>query len=150
MRQSTNNLTLRDSNITRMRSQRRRDRWSRVEDEKLARLIATEGPNNWASKAEKLGSRHPKQCRDRYHLKLKPTLNHGPITPEEGAQIVALVKRMGRRWAKITRKLRGRSDRIVQTGGIVTAREHFTTETIAEFSMRINACSDRRLSKAWR
>lgn len=77
-------------------------------------LVHQHGPLNWVRISQVLGSRTPKQCRERYHQNLKPTLNHEPITPEEGALIEQLVQEIGKRWAEIARRLRGRSDNAVK------------------------------------
>ena len=61
-----------------------------------------------------LGTRTPKQCRERYHQNLKPSLNHEPITHEEGLLIERLVLELGKRWAEIARRLHGRSDNAVK------------------------------------
>ena len=58
--------------------------------------------------------RSPKQCRERYHQNLKPTLNHEPISPEEGEIIEQLVQDMGKRWGEIARRLGNRSDNAVK------------------------------------
>lgn len=77
-------------------------------------LVGEQGPLNWVRIAQALGTRTPKQCRERFHQNLKPSLNHEPITPEEGAQIEKLVNDIGKRWAEIARRLHGRSDNAVK------------------------------------
>ncbi|KAF2245621.1 trichome differentiation protein GL1 [Trematosphaeria pertusa] len=92
----------------------RRGPWSQHEDRWLIDLVSRNGPHNWVRISQEIGSRSPKQCRERYHQNLKPSLNHEPITPEEGELIEKLVAEMGKRWAEIARRLKGRSDNAVK------------------------------------
>lgn len=92
----------------------KRGPWSQEEDDRLLRLVNTQGAHYWVRISHMLGTRSPKQCRERFHQNLKPSLNHKPITPEEGLLIERLVGEMGKRWAEIARRLHGRSDNAVK------------------------------------
>ncbi|KAK5700707.1 hypothetical protein LTR97_005224 [Elasticomyces elasticus] len=94
--------------------QHKRGPWSQTEDSYLVHLVGLHGAANWVRISSALQTRSPKQCRERFHQNLKPNLNHDPISPEEGVLIEQMVGEMGKRWAEIARRLRGRSDNAVK------------------------------------
>ncbi|KLU84887.1 MYB-1 [Magnaporthiopsis poae ATCC 64411] len=103
-----------DDSVADMTNSHKRGPWSQAEDHQLMTLVTHQGALNWVRIAQYLGTRTPKQCRERYHQNLKPSLNHEPISPEEGAQIERMVHEMGKRWAEIARRLHNRSDNAVK------------------------------------
>ncbi|KAI0396203.1 hypothetical protein F5Y17DRAFT_420802 [Xylariaceae sp. FL0594] len=94
--------------------EQRRGPWAQHEDEILMRLVQQHGPFHWVDISKALRTRSPKQCRERYHQNLKPSLNHEPISAEEGELIDQLVRQLGKRWAEIARRLNNRSDNAVK------------------------------------
>lgn len=115
--------------------QARRGPWSQEEDKKLLSLISAYGASNWVRISNLLVSRTPKQCRERYHQNLKPSLNRSPITAEEGELIERLVSKHGKKWAEIARHLNNRSDNAVKNwwnGGASRRRRASIQQTKVE------------------
>jgi Myb-like DNA-binding protein FlbD len=106
----------------------RRGPWLPEEDGTLLQLVHVQGPNNWVRISQHMQHRSPKQCRERYHQNLKPSLKHEPISPEEGEAIEQLVQDMGKRWAEIARRLGNRSDNAVKNwwNGSMNRRKRHT------------------------
>lgn len=117
----------------------RRGPWVPEEDQTLLQLVHTQGPNNWVRISQQMHFRSPKQCRERFHQNLKPTLNHEPISADEGLMIERMVNEMGKRWAEIARRLGNRSDNAVKNwwnGSMNRKRRGLVIETRSGHSSR--------------
>ncbi|KAJ6124627.1 hypothetical protein N7471_011944 [Penicillium samsonianum] len=97
-----------------MPASHRRGPWVPEEDQLLTQLVREQGPNNWVRISQHMHYRSPKQCRERFHQNLKPSLNREPISADEGLMIERMVNEMGKRWAEIARRLGNRSDNAVK------------------------------------
>ncbi|KIV85857.1 hypothetical protein PV11_01510 [Exophiala sideris] len=109
----------------------RRGPWLPEEDTALLHLVVTQGAKDWVRVSQHMQHRSAKQCRERYHQNLKPTLNHEPITAQEGELIEQLVQDMGKRWAEIARRLGNRSDNAVKNwwNGSMNRRKRTTVHS---------------------
>ena len=102
------------SRITRA-GQHNRGPWRPEEDDRLTVLHRLED-GNWTKIAPLMSThRTPKQCRERWHQNLKPDLAHTPLTEQEQARVMHLVRERGHKWASIARSLGPhRSDNMVK------------------------------------
>ncbi|RMZ88136.1 hypothetical protein DV736_g4635, partial [Chaetothyriales sp. CBS 134916] len=116
----------------------RRGPWLPQEDATLLHLVHLSGPNNWVRISQHMQHRSPKQCRERYHQNLKPSLNHEPISNDEGELIEQLVQEIGKRWAEIARRLGNRSDNAVKNwwNGSMNRRRRNTPHGVSRVGPR--------------
>ncbi|KAL5228148.1 hypothetical protein ABZP36_016413 [Zizania latifolia] len=89
----------------------RRGRWTKEEDETLARYIREHGEGAWRSLPKNAGLlRCGKSCRLRWINYLRADLKRGNISPEEEETIIQLHATLGNRWSLIAGHLPGRTD----------------------------------------
>ena len=91
--------------------------WSETEDEILIKGLhrLTNGTFDlklikWRQISELITGRVGKQCRERWHNQLDPSLKKGPFTPEEDALLIKLTNEIGNKWSQIAKLMPGRSD----------------------------------------
>eukprot|EP00826_Nyctotherus_ovalis_P022122 TRINITY_DN17246_c0_g1_i6.p1 TRINITY_DN17246_c0_g1~~TRINITY_DN17246_c0_g1_i6.p1 ORF type:complete len:326 (+),score=19.85 TRINITY_DN17246_c0_g1_i6:189-1166(+) len=116
MKRKANVMTLTESQEQEVSTRRS---WSKVEDILLSRLVVMhKGKKKWKLVAETIakiyqGNRKPKtpkQCRERWHTYLNPAIVAAPWTSDEQRILFAAHKIHGSRWARIVKKLPGRTD----------------------------------------
>ena len=88
--------------------------WTKEEDETIFKFIEENGCKNWSKLAAKLPGRIGKQCRERWVNHLNPEISRKEWTAEEDDLLVKLHSEYGNAWAKIAKKMDGRTDNCVK------------------------------------
>lgn len=88
--------------------------WSKEEDEMMVELVQKYGPKKWSTIAQHLPGRIGKQCRERWHNHLNPSINKEAWTQEEELALIRAHQIYGNKWAELTKFLPGRTDNAIK------------------------------------
>ena len=80
-------------------------RWKEEEDSTLVQVITEvekhEGRLNWHSICHRVPGRTAKQCRERWHSQLDPSISREPWSSQEEKVLIQLHHEMGNKWTEI-------------------------------------------------
>jgi len=88
--------------------------WTAEEDHALLQLVQGHGPRPWSQIAKELPGRVGKQCRERWHNHVCPSVSKEEWTDAEDQLIMDLVQQMGTKWSKIATMIPGRTDNAIK------------------------------------
>ena len=88
--------------------------WTTEEDQALLQLVQGHGPRPWSQIAKELPGRVGKQCRERWHNHVCPSVSKEEWTDAEDQLIMELVQQMGTKWSKVATMIPGRTDNAIK------------------------------------
>ena len=109
------------------------------EDEALLKLVQQFGTKDWIKISTLIGTRNPRQCRERFKNYLNPELRKDQWTKEEDELLEQKFKEFGAKWNKISKFFVHRSDNALRNRWMMIARHR--AKAMHGRSGHVHSCS---------
>ena len=91
-----------------------RRHWTVEEDGRLSALVAQLGQKRWSLVAQHIKQRNHKQCWERWHYHLDPSICKKAFTEEEDLRLIRAQAKKGNRWTEIAAQFPGQTANAVK------------------------------------
>jgi hypothetical protein len=107
----------------------RKAKFTAEEDAQLSELVKMYGDDDWFTISCLMPGRNARQCRERWHHYLTPTVTSLPFTPEEDARLRQKFSELGAKWKAIAAFFPGRTDINIKNRWLLLARRNRRVES---------------------